>query len=174
MANEEEIPIVWTRNQRTGEYRFPKTHVDGVVGLDEYVENAVKDYVPDIPDIPEIEFNDTGWIEYDVTAPMQKNTQFMTSDYNGFVCAYRIINLLGVETFYIRFNMRNITSGAVVNLPSDLILNAQSFTLRTGTARLPVQVSIKANGTMTFYPNGSDSGWSSADYVYQEVSFLNN
>ena len=172
-----EIPIVTKRNQMTGDYEYPQTHVNGVVGIDEYVETIVQENmpeIPEIPEIPEVEFSDTGWIEYDVNTPMQKNTQFMTSDYNGFVCAYRIINLLGVETFYIRFNMRNITSGAVVNLPSDLILNAQSFTLRTGTARLPVQVSIKANGTMTFYPNASDIGWSSSDYVYQEVSFLNN
>ncbi|MDT0754026.1 hypothetical protein [Mammaliicoccus sciuri] len=166
-----EIPIVTKRNQMTGDYEYPQTHVNGVVGLDEFVETVVQE---NMPEIPEIEFSDTGWIEYDVNAPMQKNTQFMTSDYNGFVCAYRIINILGVETFYIRFNMRNITSGAVVNLPSGLIRNAQSFPLRTGTARLPVQVSIKPNGTMTFYPNGSDSGWSSSDYVYQEVSFLNN
>ena len=70
--------------------------------------------------------------------------------------------------------MRNIKSGAVIKLPDGLITNAQSFVLRTGTARLPVQVSIKADGTMTLYPNGSDSGWSTADYIYQEVSFLNN
>ncbi|WP_239745192.1 hypothetical protein [Mammaliicoccus sp. F-M27] len=163
-----EIPIVTKRNQMTGDYEYPQTHVNGVVGLDEYVENVVFD------NVPEIEFSDTGWIEYDVDEPIQKNTQFMTSEYNGFVCAYRIINLLGVETFYIRFNMRNISSGAVVNLPSGLIRNAQSFTLRTSTARLPVQVFIKANGTMTFYPNDSDSGWTTGDYIYQEVSFLNN
>ena len=166
-----EMPIVTGRNQKTGEYQFYQTHVSGVVGIDEYIENVV---LENIPDSPEIEFSDTKWIEYDVNAPMEKNTQFITSDYNGFKCGYRIINLLGVETFYIRFNMKNIKSGVVVKLPSNLILNAQSFTLRTGTARLPVQVSIKADGTMTFYPNASDSGWSTSDYVYQEVSFLNN
>ncbi|WP_426443926.1 hypothetical protein [Staphylococcus xylosus] len=166
-----EMPIVTGRNQKTGEYQFYQTHVSGVVGIDEYVENVVSE---NVPDVPEIEFNDTKWIEYDVTSPMEKNTQFMSADYSGFVCSYRVINLLGVETVYIRFNMKNIKSGSVVKLPSDLLLNAQSFTLRTGTARLPVQVSIKADGTMKFYPNASDSGWSTADYVYQEVSFLNN
>lgn len=166
-----EMPIVTGRNQRTGEYQFYQTHVNGVVGIDEYVENVV---LENVPDVPEIEFSDTKWIEYDVTPPVEKNTQFMSADYNGFVCSYRVINLLGVEKVYIRFNMKNIKSGSVVKLPSNLLLNAQSFTLRTGTARLPVQVSIKADGTMTFYPNASDGGWSTSDYVYQEVSFLNN
>ena len=45
MANEEEIPIVWTRNQQTGEYRFPKTHVDGVIGLEEFVEQIIKNFL---------------------------------------------------------------------------------------------------------------------------------
>ena len=170
-----EMPIVTGRNQKTGEYQLYQTHVEGVIGLDDFVNERVESYVNEnIPEPPEIKFSDSGWIEYDVTAPVEKNTQFMSTDYNGFVCGYRVINLLGVETVYIRFNMKNIKSGSVVKLPSDLLLNAQSFTLRTGTARLPVQVSIKADGTMTFYPNASDSGWSTADYVYQEVSFLNN
>lgn len=169
-----EMPIVTGRNQKTGEYQFYQTHVEGVVGIYDYVQNVVLENMPEIPEIPEIEFKDSKWIEYDVTAPMEKNTQFMSADYNGFKCAYRVVNLLGVEKVYIRFNMKNIKSGSVVKLPSNLLLNAQSFTLRTGTARLPVQVSIKADGTMTFYPNASDSGWSTSDYVYQEVSFLNN
>ena len=160
MSNVQDVPIVMSRNQKTGDYQFPQTHVEGVIGLEEYIENNLKE--------------DSGWIKYSVTAPMEKDTQFTSSDYNGFACGYRVINILGVEKVYIRFNLRNIKSGSVVKLPNDLLSHAQSFTLRTGTARLPVQVSIKADGTMTFYPNGSDSGWSSSDYIYQEVSFLNN
>lgn len=168
-----EIPIVTKRNQTTGDYEYPQTHAEGVVGLDEFVNTKVEDYANENQVEPP-QFSDTGWIEYDVDSPLEKNTQFNTADYNSFKCGYRIISMFSVETFYIRFNMRNIKSGAVIKLPDGLITNAQSFVLRTGTARLPVQVSIKADGTMTIYPNGSDSGWSTADYIYQEVSFLNN
>ena len=165
MANEEEIPIVWTRNQRTGEYRFPKTHVDGVVGLDEYVENAVKDNV---------KFNDTGWIKYDVPSPVEKDTLFKSTGENGFNCGYRIINILGVETFYIRFNLRNIEENTNIQIPSGLIKHSQSFTLRSSGSRAPVKVAIRPEGSIKLYPVTSDKEWTSDDYVYQEVSFLNN
>lgn len=168
-----EMPIVTGRNQRTGEYQFYQTHAEGVVGLDEFVNTKVKDYANENQVDPS-QFSDTGWIEYDVDSPLEKNTQFNTADYNSFKCGYRIISMFSVETFYIRFNIENIKSGATIKLPDGLITNAQSFVLRTSTARLPVQVSIKADGTMTLYPNDSDSGWSTADYIYQEVSFLNN
>lgn len=164
MANEE-IPIVWTRNQRTGEYRFPKTHVNGVVGIDEYVENAVKDNV---------KFNDTGWIKYDVPSPVQKDTLFKSTGENGFNCGYRIINILGVETFYIRFNLRNIEENTNIQIPSGLIKHSQSFTLRSSGSRAPVKVSIRPEGSIKLYPVTSDKDWTSNDYVYQEVSFLNN
>lgn len=168
-----EIPIVTGRNQRTGEYQFYQTHTEGVVGLEEFVNTKVEDYVNENQvDTPQ--FSDTGWIEYDVNSPLEKNTKFNTSDYNSFKCGYRIISMFSVETFYIRFNIENIKSGATIKLPDGLITNAQSFTLRTSTSRLPVQVSIKADGTMTLFPNGSDSGWIATDYIYQEVSFLNN
>ena len=165
MANEEEIPIVWTRNQRTGEYRFPKTHVDGVVGLDEYVENTVKDNV---------KFNDTGWIKYDVPSPVEKDTLFKSTGENGFNCGYRIINILGVEIFYIRFNLRNIEENTNIQIPSGLIKHSQSFTLRSSGSRAPVKVSIRPEGSIKLYPVTSDKDWTSNDYVYQEVSFLNN
>ncbi|PIS62249.1 hypothetical protein [Staphylococcus ureilyticus] len=168
-----EIPIVTGRNQRTGDYQFYQTHVEGVIGLDDFVNERVVGYV-DENQVEPPQFSDTGWIEYDVERPLEKNTKFNSSDYNSFKCSYRIISMFSVETFYIRFNLENIKSGAVIKLPDGLITNAQSFVLRTGTARLPVQVSIKADGTMTLYPNGSDSGWSQYDYIYQEVSFLNN
>jgi|SRR5699024_2172090 len=168
-----EMPIVTGRNQQTGDYQFYQTHVEGVVGLDEFVDTKIENRINGNQS-DQSQFSDTGWIEYNVNSPLEKNTQFNTSDYNSFKCSYRIIKMFSVETFYIRFNMRNIKSGAVIKLPDGLITNAQSFVLRTGTARLPVQVSIKANGTMTLYPNGSDSGWSTSDYIYQEVSFLNN
>lgn len=165
MANGEEIPIVWTRNQRTGEYRFPKTHVDGVVGLDEYVENTVKDNV---------KFNDTGWIKYDVLSPVEKDTLFKSTGENGFNCGYRIINILGVETFYIRFNLRNIEENTNIQIPSGLIKHSQSFTLRSSGSRAPVKVAIRPEGSIKLYPVTSDKDWTSNDYVYQEVSFLNN
>ena len=165
MANEEEIPIVWTRNQRTGEYRFPKTHVDGVVGIDEYVENAVKDNVI---------FNDTGWIKYDVPSSVEKDTLFKSTGENGFNCGYRIINILGVETFYIRFNLRNIEENTNIQIPSGLIKHSQSFTLRSSGSRAPVKVTIRPEGSIKLYPVTSDKDWTSDDYVYQEVSFLNN
>ena len=164
MANEE-IPIVWTRNQRTGEYRFPKTHVDGVVGIDEYVENTVKDNVI---------FNDTGWIKYDVPNSVKKDTLFKGTGENGFNCGYRIINILGVETFYIRFNLRNIVENTLIQIPSGLIKHSQSFTLRSSSTRAPVKVAIRPEGSIRLYPVTSDSNWTSNDYVYQEVSFLNN
>ena len=165
MANEEEIPIVWTRNQRTGEYRFPKTHVDGVVGIDEYVENAIKDNV---------KFNDTGWIKYDVPSSVEKDTLFKSTGENGFNCGYRIINILGVETFYIRFNLRNIEENTNIQIPSGLIKHSQSFTLRSSGSRAPVKVAIRPEGSIKLYPVTSDKDWTSDDYVYQEVSFLNN
>lgn len=165
MANEEEIPIVWTRNQRTGEYRFPKTHVDGVVGIDEYVENTVKDYV---------KFNDTGWVKYTVPSPVEKDTVFKATGENGFNCGYRIINLLGVETFYIRFNLRNIEENTDIQIPSGLIKHSQSFTLRSSGSRAPVKVAIRPEGSIKFYPVTSDKDWASDDFIYEEVSFLNN
>lgn len=165
MANEEEIPIVWTRNQRTGEYRFPKTHVDGVIGIDEYVENAVKDNV---------KFNDTGWIKYDVPSSVEKDTLFKATGENGFNCGYRITKIFGVETFYIRFNLRNIKNDTVIKLPDGLIKHSESFTLRSSGSRAPVKVAVRPNGNINLYPNTSDSNWTSSDYVYQEVSFLNN
>lgn len=164
MANEE-IPIVWTRNQQTGEYRFPKTHIDGVIGIDEYVENTVKDNV---------KFNDTGWIKYDVSSPVEKDTLFKATGENGFNCGYRIINILGVETFYIRFNLRNIKNDTVIKLPNGLIKHSESFTLRSSGSRAPVKVAVRPNGNINLYPNTSDSNWTSDDYVYGEISFLNN
>ena len=164
MSNEE-IPIVWTRNQQTGEYRFPKTHVDGVVGIDEYVENTVKDNV---------KFNDTGWIKYDVPSPVEKDKLFKAAGENGFNCGYRITKMFSVEEFHIRFNLRNIKNDTVIKLPDGLIKHSESFTLRSSDSRAPVKVAVRPNGNINLYPNTSDSNWTSDDYVYGEISFLNN
>lgn len=50
----DEISIVRTRNQQTGEYQFPQTHVDGIIGIDELIEkhineNKVLDIVLEAP-----------------------------------------------------------------------------------------------------------------------------
>ncbi|RXY89706.1 hypothetical protein DD607_28545 [Salmonella sp. 3DZ2-4SM] len=166
-----EIPIVTKRNQMTGDYEYPQTHVNGVVGLDEYVENAIQE---NIPEIPEIEFSDTGWIPYAVPTNVEKDTLFKANGENGFNCGYRIINILGAETFYIRFNLKNIEENTLIQIPSGLIENTQSFTLRSGSTRAPVKGVIKPDGSIRLYPVTSDSNWTSSDYVYQEVSFLNN
>lgn len=43
----EEISIVRKRNQQTGEYQFPQTHVDGVIGLEDLIEKMVRLYLRD-------------------------------------------------------------------------------------------------------------------------------
>ncbi len=169
-----EIPIVTKRNQMTGDYEYPQTHVNGVVGIDEYVENAIQENMPETPEIPEIEFSDTGWIPYEVPTSVEKDTLFKASSENGFNCGYRIINILGVETFYIRFSLRNIVENTLIQIPSGLVKHSQSFTLRSGSTRAPVKVAIRPEGSIRLYPVTSDSNWTSSDYVYQEVSFLNN
>lgn len=163
-----EIPIVTKRNQITGDYEFPQTHVNGVVGLDEYVENAIQENMTDLT------FSDTGWISYEVPTPVEKDVLFKASGENGFNCGYRIINILGVETFYIRFSLKNIEENTLIQIPSGLIENTQSFTLRSGSARAPVKCVLRPDGSIRLYPVTSDSNWTSSDYVYQEVSFLNN
>ena len=163
-----EIPIVTKRNQMTGDYEYPQTHAEGVVGLDEYVKNAIQENMTDST------FNDTGWTPYEVPTPVEKDTLFKASGENGFNCGYRIINILGVETFYIRFNLRNIKNDTVIKLPDGLIKHSESFTLRSSGSRAPVKVAVRPNGNINLYPNTSDSNWTSDDYVYGEVSFLNN
>lgn len=163
-----EIPIVTKRNQMTGDYEYPQTHVNGVVGLDEYVENAIQENMTDLT------FSDTDWIPYEVPTPVEKDTLFKASGENGFNCGYRIINILGVEKFYIRFSLKNIEENTLIQIPSGLIGNTQSFTLRSGSTRAPVKCVIKPDGSIRLYPVTSDSNWTSSDYVYQEVSFLNN
>ena len=163
-----EIPIVTKRNQTTGDYEYPQTHAEGVVGLDEYVKNAIQENMTDST------FSDTGWIPYEVPTPVEKDTLFKASGENGFDCGYRIINILGVETFYIRFNLRNIKENTNIQIPSGLIKHSQSFTLRSSSTRAPVKVAIRPEGSIRLYPVTSDSNWTSSDYVYQEVSFLNN
>lgn len=158
----------------TGDYEYPQTHVNGVVGIDEYVENAIQENMPETPEIPEIEFSDTGWIPYEVPTSVEKDTLFKASSENGFNCGYRIINILGVETFYIRFSLRNIVENTLIQIPSGLVKHSQSFTLRSGSTRAPVKVAIRPEGSIRLYPVTSDSNWTSSDYVYQEVSFLNN
>ncbi|MBN4909455.1 hypothetical protein IDG46_05665 [Staphylococcus sp. EG-SA-13] len=37
----DEISIVRMRNQQTGEYQFPQTHVDGVIGVDDLIEEHI-------------------------------------------------------------------------------------------------------------------------------------
>ena len=163
-----EIPIVTKRNQTTGDYEYPQTHAEGVVGLDEYVKNAIQENMTDST------FSDTGWTPYEVPTPVEKDTLFKASGENGFNCGYRIINILGVETFYIRFNLRNIEENTNIQIPSGLIKHSQSFTLRSSGTRAPVKVAIRPEGSIKLYPVTSDSNWTSSDYVYQEVSFLNN
>ena len=163
-----EIPIVTKRNQTTGDYEYPQTHAEGVVGLDEYVKNAIQENMTDST------FSDTGWTPYEVPTPVEKDTLFKASGENGFNCGYRIINILGVETFYIRFNLRNIKNDTVIKLPKGLIKHSESFTLRSSSSRAPVKVAIRPEGSIKLYPVTSDSNWTSSDYVYQEVSFLNN
>lgn len=160
-----EIPIVTKRNQMTGDYEYPQTHVNGVVGLDEYVETVVQENV---------KFNDTGWIKYDVPSPVEKDTVFKSTGENGFNCGYRITKIFSVEEFYIRFNLKNIKNDTVIKLPEGLIKHSESFTLRSSGSRAPVKVDVRPNGNINLYPNTPDSNWTSDDYVYGEISFLNN
>ena len=143
-----------------GEPYFAGSHVNAIQGMDEILEK--------------LNVEDTKWIKYDVPSPVEKDTLFKASGENGFDCGYRIIKMLGIEEFYIRFNLRNINNDTVIKLPSGLIKHSQSFTLRSSRSHAPVKVAVRPNGNINLYPITSSSNWASNDYVYGEVRFLNN
>lgn len=143
-----------------GDPYFAGTHVNAIQGMDEILEK--------------LNVEDTKWIKYDVPSPVEKDTLFKASGENGFDCGYRIIKMLGIEEFYIRFNLRNINNDTVIKLPSGLIKHSQSFTLRSSSSHAPVKVAVRPNGNINLYPITSSSNWASKDYVYGEVRFLNN
>ena len=130
-----------------GEDAFPQTHVDGVIGLDEYIQKHISS-------------TDTGWILLN-TGSMNKPNIFSA----GFNTCYRIKN--GV--LILRINLQNVTDSSRLKLPPRLIRYPQETVVNT--SKLPSQINIQTDGTVYFNITKYNKDWSSDDYVYQELYF---
>ena len=143
MAKEVDI-VRWRFN---GEDAFPQTHADGVVDLDEYIDNYILG-------------EDTGWLLID-TGNMNKPSNFIY----GFDSSYRVKN--GMLT--IRLNIQNVTDDSVIKLPPQLMRYPQE--MMVNTSKLPIQINIQVDGNIYFNTTKYNKDWSSDDYVYQELYF---
>lgn len=145
MSDVQDIPIIMSRNQRTGDYQFPQTHVNGVIGLDEYIESYITK-------------PDTEWTPLDIEG-MNKGLQ------DGFDNAYRKENNLVM----IRINLLNISNQSVIKMTPNEIKYPQEFMINTSAA--PIKIKIKPDGNIAFETIEYNKDWSSDDYVYQELHF---
>lgn len=143
MAKEVEI-VRWRFN---GEDAFPQTHAEGVVGLDEYIEQYSNT-------------SDTGWINID-SGEMVKPNDFIY----GFNTSYRLKN----DLLIIRINLRNIKNKSTIKLPPQLISYPQETMVNT--SKLPIQINMQIDGNIYFNTTKYNKDWSSDDYVYQELYF---
>lgn len=143
MAKEVDI-VRWRFN---GEDAFPQTHADGVVGLDEYIEQYSNTF-------------DTGWINID-SGEMVKPNDFIY----GFNTSYRLKN----DMLIIRINLKNIKDKSILKLPPQLISYPQETMVNT--SKLPIQINMQIDGNIYFNTTKYNKDWSSDDYVYQELYF---
>ena len=143
MAKEVDI-VRWRFN---GQDAFPQTHAEGVVDLDEYIDNYISG-------------DDTGWITLPISE-MNKSNEYI----NSFDTSYRVIN----HQLIIRLNLKNITDNSLLWLPSGLL--SYPYECMANTNKHPIQVVIQADGTIRFNINKYNTEWSSDDYVYQELYF---
>lgn len=146
MAKEVDI-VRWRFN---GQDAFPQTHAEGVVDLDEYIDNYISS-------------DDTGWITLPIS-DMNKSNEYI----NSFDTSYRVIN----HQLIIRLNLKNITDNSLLWLPSDLL--SYPYECMANTNKYPIQVVIQEDGTIRFNITKYNTEWSSDDYVYQELYFCIN
>lgn len=146
MAKEVDI-VRWRFN---GQDAFPQTHAEGVVDLDEYIDNYISS-------------DDTGWITLPIS-DMNKSNEYI----NSFDTSYRVIN----HQLFIRLNLKNITDNSLLWLPSDLL--SYPYECMANTNKYPIQVVIQEDGTIRFNITKYNTEWSSDDYVYQELYFCIN
>lgn len=146
MAKEVDI-VRWRFN---GQDAFPQTHAEGVVDLDEYIDNYISG-------------DDTGWITLPIS-DMNKSNEYI----NSFDTSYRVIN----HQLIIRLNLKNITDNSLLWLPSDLL--SYPYECMANTNKYPIQVVIQEDGTIRFNITKYNTEWSSDDYVYQELYFCIN
>lgn len=145
-----EIPIVRWKLPDSKEDVFIQTHIDGVVGLDDYIQNFIGG-------------TDTGWINLPIN-DMSKSNEYLYS-YNT---SYRIIN----HQLIVRLNLKNVTDKSLLWLPSNII--SYPYECMVNTSKQPIQIVLEANGTMRFNITKYNTKWSSDDYVYQELHFCIN
>ncbi|MDT0703901.1 hypothetical protein RM652_12290 [Mammaliicoccus sciuri] len=145
-----EFPIARWKLPDTKEEVFVQTHVDGVVGLDDYIQEFMTG-------------TDTGWITLPIS-DMRKSNEYT----NSFDTSYRVIN----HQLIIRLNLKNITDNSLLWLPSNLL--SYPYECMANTNKHPIQVAIQADGTIRFNITKYNTEWSSDDYVYQELYFCIN
>ncbi len=145
-----EFPIARWKLPDTKEEVFVQTHVDGVVGLDDYIQEFMTG-------------TDTGWITLPIS-DMRKSNEYT----NSFDTSYRVIN----HQLIIRLNLKNITDNSLLWLPSNLF--SYPYECMANTNKYPIQVVIQADGTIRFNITKYNTEWSSDDYVYQELYFCIN
>lgn len=117
---------------------------------------------------------DTGWIDLKMLNGALTNTAY--TDKGGFKTAYRIVKTGNVTTNYLRVNGSKMTNNQIIlQLPSTMVKNAQTFPLRTPTNRPLAYVTVYTDGTVAFLINrtSNENDWIETDYIYGEVSWIN-
>ncbi|UEH02003.1 BppU family phage baseplate upper protein [Staphylococcus gallinarum] len=116
---------------------------------------------------------DTGWIPFEMINGVQSNTAYKSTGDNGFDCAYRTTVNGSVVNRYLRINGTNLTPGqTIANLPSNFCKNAQTFPIRIPTKYAGGYVVIRPSGEVKFYINGDASAWTTTDYAYGEITWI--
>ncbi|WP_426462573.1 hypothetical protein [Staphylococcus equorum] len=143
-----EIPIVTGRNQRTGEYQFYQTHAEGVVGLDEHINDVIK-------------ANEPLW----KTIQISNNGLTLGKD-EGYTNSYKIIG----NQVFLRLNLKGVTNESNIQIPKNLTRFPQERMVNTDKS--PIQITIQPSGNVYFNTTKYNEDWSSDNYVYQELFFF--
>ncbi|RIL24740.1 BppU family phage baseplate upper protein [Staphylococcus gallinarum] len=116
---------------------------------------------------------DTGWIGFNLINGASSNTAYKSTGDNGFDCAYRTTVNGAITTRRVRINGTNLTPGqTIANLPSNFCKNAQTFPIRIPTKYAGGYVVIRPSGEVKFYINGDASAWTTTDYAYGEITWV--
>lgn len=116
---------------------------------------------------------DTGWIQWQLeNGAINRNET--TGEGTLYRNEYRVITTNGITRAHIRFNIKNITPGAIVGrIPAKMVPKAQTGVMRTGLSRNPVTYTISIDGTIKLYIYSGDIGsWNSESYCIGEFSWI--
>lgn len=116
---------------------------------------------------------DTGWVSFQLINGALSNTAYKATGDNGFDCGYRTTVTGVITTHRVRINGTNLTPGqTIANLPSNFCKNAQTFPIRIPTKYAGGYVVIRPSGEVKFYINGDASAWTTTDYAYGEIAWI--